>query len=178
MPLLLSGGYQVCALVCLLHLLRVENNAVFTNHLAAHLCHEHTPGPCYTACRVLYSSATGASEPSNLAYMARLLPTGFKDTMDMVKTLKTAGLGSLELFCMGLKATGSYLARTLSYHGAKFELQDIQLSMEMRWGWCCQFIATVPSTCRAEFKQPSQGSWAAAVGQGSQLVSGTRSVCK
>lgn len=64
--------------------------------------------------------------------MARLLPTGFKDTMDMVKTLKTAGLGSLELFCMGLKATGSYLARTLSYHGAKFELQDVQLSMEMR----------------------------------------------
>jgi hypothetical protein len=25
---------------------------------------------------------------------------GFKDTMDMVNTLKNAGLGSLELFCM------------------------------------------------------------------------------
>jgi succinate dehydrogenase/fumarate reductase cytochrome b subunit len=27
-------------------------------------------------------------------------PVGFKDTMDMVNTLKNAGLGSLELFCM------------------------------------------------------------------------------
>jgi len=41
--------------------------------------------------RVLYSSATGASEPQNLAYMARLLPVGFKDSYDMIKTLKNAG---------------------------------------------------------------------------------------
>jgi hypothetical protein len=52
---------------------------------------------------VLYSSATGASEPLNLAYMLRLLPPGFKNPFDMVKALSTAGLGSLELFCMGLK---------------------------------------------------------------------------
>lgn len=49
---------------------------------------------------VLYSSATGASEAQNMAYMARLLPVGFKDSFDMIKTLKNAGLGSLELFCM------------------------------------------------------------------------------
>eukprot|EP00879_Flechtneria_rotunda_P009637 GHRR01010084.1.p1 GENE.GHRR01010084.1~~GHRR01010084.1.p1 ORF type:complete len:1075 (+),score=467.79 GHRR01010084.1:930-4154(+) len=82
--------------------------------------------------RVLYSSATGASEPQNMAYMARLLPVGFADTLDMIKTLTKAGLGSLELFCMGLKATGSYMARTLSYHGANFVLQDVQLSPQMR----------------------------------------------
>jgi hypothetical protein len=28
---------------------------------------------------------------------------GFKDPFDLVQTLKKAGLGSLELFCMGLK---------------------------------------------------------------------------
>ena len=33
-----------------------------------------------------------------------------------------AGLGSLELYAMGLKATGSYLARTLSYAGAEFNI--------------------------------------------------------
>ena len=52
---------------------------------------------------MLYSSATGASEPLNLAYMTRLLPPGFKDPFDMVAALNKAGLGSLELFCMGLK---------------------------------------------------------------------------
>lgn len=58
------------------------------------LCHAVLCG------RVLYSSATGAAQPTNLAYLARLLPVGFKDTMDMVNTLRNAGLGSLELFCM------------------------------------------------------------------------------
>lgn len=82
--------------------------------------------------RVLYSSATGASETSNMAYMTRLLPVGFKDSFDMISTLKNAGLGSLELFCMGLKATGSYLARALSYHGAEFTLADTQLSPQAR----------------------------------------------
>jgi hypothetical protein len=40
--------------------------------------------------RVLYSSATGASEPLNMAYMTRLLPPGFKDTFDMVGTLQVS----------------------------------------------------------------------------------------
>lgn len=83
-------------------------------------------------CRVVYSSATGASEPSNMAYMVRMLPVGFGNTYDMIKTLQTAGLGSLELFCMGLKAMGSYLARTLSYHGANFVMDDVQLSPQFR----------------------------------------------
>ena len=43
--------------------------------------------------RVLYSSATGASEPLNMAYMTRLLPPGFKDTFDMVGTLQVRGAG-------------------------------------------------------------------------------------
>jgi hypothetical protein len=38
----------------------------------------------------------------------------------------------LLLLLQGLKATGSYLARTLSYHGAEFTLADVQLSPHMR----------------------------------------------
>jgi hypothetical protein len=34
------------------------------------------------SCSVLYSSATGASETQNMAYMTRLLPVGFKDRCD------------------------------------------------------------------------------------------------
>jgi hypothetical protein len=67
-----------------------------------------------------------------MAYMVRMLPVGFVNTYDMIKTLQTAGLGSLELFCMGLKAMGSYLARTLSYHGANFVMDDVQLSPQFR----------------------------------------------
>jgi hypothetical protein len=54
-------------------------------------------------------------------------PPGFQNTFDMVQSLKKAGLGSLELFCMGLKATGCYLARTLSYNGAEFQMEKIHL---------------------------------------------------
>lgn len=71
-----------------------------------------------------------------MAYMVRMLPMGFANTYDMIKTLQTAGLGSLELFCMGLKAMGSYLARTLSYHGANFVMDDVQLAPQFRWVVC------------------------------------------
>lgn len=37
--------------------------------------------------QVLYSSATGASEPNNLAYMARLGSCGYKDMSELVKEL-------------------------------------------------------------------------------------------
>lgn len=97
--------------------------------------------------RVLYSSATGASEPNNLAYMVRLGACGFGTMPELVKVLNgyafsafngevcdlyawpegackeqrmcaevgcaccRSGLGSLEVFSMGLKATGCYVSR-------------------------------------------------------------------
>ena len=38
-----------------------------------------------------------------------------------------SGLGALELFAMGLKATGSYLSRTLSYDGAEFSIAKVDV---------------------------------------------------
>jgi hypothetical protein len=38
----------------------------------------------------------------------------------------------LELFCMGLKAMRSYLARTLSYHSANFVMDGVILSHQFR----------------------------------------------
>lgn len=37
--------------------------------------------------KVLYSSATGASEPNNLAYMVRLSACGFESMKDLVREL-------------------------------------------------------------------------------------------
>lgn len=36
-------------------------------------------------------------------------------------------MGALELFAMGLKATGSYLSRTLSYDGAEFSIAKVDV---------------------------------------------------
>ena len=80
--------------------------------------------------KVLYSSATGASEPRNLAYMTRLW--GTENTINMANTLSKGGLGVMELAAMSLKATGSYLARTLSYKGADFDLANVKVPDDLR----------------------------------------------
>lgn len=41
--------------------------------------------------------------------------------------LRRSGLGALEMFCMGLKATGTYVSRTLSYKGAEFRLEQLDV---------------------------------------------------
>lgn len=60
---------------------------------------------------VLYSSATGISEPNNMAYMTRLGTFGHEDMPALIKNLVDSGLGASELFSCSLKASGIYLAR-------------------------------------------------------------------
>lgn len=78
--------------------------------------------------RVVYCSATGASEPRNLGYMTRLglwgaagspFPGGFKDFLTAVEG---RGVGAMELVAMHLKQTGSFVCRTLSFTGCSFEV--------------------------------------------------------
>uniref|UniRef100_A0A7S3VIP5 Strawberry notch AAA domain-containing protein n=1 Tax=Dunaliella tertiolecta TaxID=3047 RepID=A0A7S3VIP5_DUNTE len=77
--------------------------------------------------RVLYSSATGASEPQNMMYMRRVGSYGFADMKEMITSLNKSGLGGVEMFAMGLKAMGAYLCRTLSYRDAEFRLETIDI---------------------------------------------------
>eukprot|EP00899_Mesostigma_viride_P000110 jgi/Mesvir1/1009/Mv17543-RA.1 len=77
--------------------------------------------------KVLYVSATGASEPRDMAYMVRLGTHGFPCVGTFLNTIYGAGLGAMELVAMGLKATGSYVCRTLSYEGAEFELLHLTI---------------------------------------------------
>lgn len=99
--------------------------------------------------RVLYCSATGVSEPKNLAYMTRLGLFGFQDFSTLLKSLQQSDrsqngekkIGALEMYAMGLKSTGAYMCRTLSYEGAEFELEHAPLSEGMRkmYDRACEF---------------------------------------
>ncbi|GAU25308.1 hypothetical protein TSUD_274150, partial [Trifolium subterraneum] len=85
--------------------------------------------------RVVYCSATGASEPRNMAYMVRLGLWGdgsdFHDFYDFLDAMEKGGVGALELVAMDLKARGMYLCRTLSYKGAEFDIIEARLDDKM-----------------------------------------------
>ena len=46
----------------------------------------------------------------------------FRDFDAFVEGVKNRGVGGLEMLAIEMKATGTYLSRGLSYHGAKCEL--------------------------------------------------------
>ncbi|KAA8523387.1 hypothetical protein F0562_009809 [Nyssa sinensis] len=85
--------------------------------------------------RVIYCSATGASEPRNLGYMVRLglwgVGTSFSNFRDFLGALEKGGVGALELVAMDMKARGMYVCRTLSYKGAEFEVVEVPLEAKM-----------------------------------------------
>ncbi|KAB5538590.1 hypothetical protein DKX38_016123 [Salix brachista] len=85
--------------------------------------------------RVIYCSATGASEPRNLGYMVRLGLWGDGTCFDVFQkflgALEKGGVGALELVAMDMKARGMYVCRTLSYKGAEFEIVEAPLEPEM-----------------------------------------------
>ncbi|GFR44081.1 hypothetical protein Agub_g5241, partial [Astrephomene gubernaculifera] len=86
--------------------------------------------------RVLYVSATGATESENLCYMERLglwgEGTAYGSKREFVNMLKTYGVRAMELVAMELKQSGSYLARTLSYEGVRFDLVPVRVTGEFK----------------------------------------------
>jgi predicted RNA methylase len=82
--------------------------------------------------RIVYSSATGATEVSNLAYADRLgiwgRGTPFADVKDFVSKMQEGGIAAMEAVAQSLKATGSYAARSLSMDGVEHERMQIDLS--------------------------------------------------
>ncbi|KAJ8425970.1 hypothetical protein Cgig2_009508 [Carnegiea gigantea] len=85
--------------------------------------------------RVVYCSATGASEPRNMGYMVRLglwgPGTSFSDFKEFLGALDKGGVGALELVAMDMKARGMFLCRTLSYKGAEFDVVEAPLDAKM-----------------------------------------------
>lgn len=86
--------------------------------------------------RVLYASATGASDVANLAYATRLglwgPETAFASAHEFVEEIRAGGVAAMELVARDLKAQGLYLARALSFAGVEYdmlvhELTDTQI---------------------------------------------------
>ncbi len=78
--------------------------------------------------RVLYASATGASEIANLGYTARLglwgPETAFPTHEGFMTEIRAGGVAAMELVARDLKAQGLYLARALSFAGVEYEILE------------------------------------------------------
>jgi len=76
--------------------------------------------------RVVYASATGASETKHLGYMVRLgiwgEGTPFETFSDFCGAIEKRGVGAMELVAVDLKMRGSYIARQLSFKTTSFEI--------------------------------------------------------
>ncbi|XP_050090507.1 protein strawberry notch isoform X2 [Anopheles aquasalis] len=86
--------------------------------------------------RVVYASATGASEPRNMAYMVRLgiwgQGTPFPTFNDFIQAVEKRGVGAMEIVAMDMKLRGMYIARQLSFHGVTFKIEEVPLTKEFQ----------------------------------------------
>ena len=82
--------------------------------------------------RVLYASATGASEVNNLAYAVRLglwgPETAFASRETFISEIRAGGIAAMELVARDLKATGLYMARALSFAGVEYDILRHELT--------------------------------------------------
>ncbi|KAK2492953.1 hypothetical protein MC885_018460 [Smutsia gigantea] len=82
--------------------------------------------------RVVYASATGASEPRNMIYMSRLgiwgEGTPFRTFEEFLHAIEKRGVGAMEIVAMDMKVSGMYIARQLSFSGVTFRVEEIPLA--------------------------------------------------
>ncbi|XP_061593738.1 si:ch73-63e15.2 isoform X1 [Cololabis saira] len=86
--------------------------------------------------RVVYASATGASEPKNMIYMSRLgiwgEGTPFRTFEDFLHAIEKRGVGAMEIVAMDMKVSGMYIARQLSFSGVSFRIEEIGLDDDFK----------------------------------------------
>uniref|UniRef100_A0A674DQX3 Protein strawberry notch homolog 2 n=1 Tax=Salmo trutta TaxID=8032 RepID=A0A674DQX3_SALTR len=86
--------------------------------------------------RVVYASATGASEPKNMIYMSRLGIWGdgtpFNTFDDFLHAIEKRGVGAMEIVAMDMKVSGMYIARQLSFSGVSFRIEEISLDDDFK----------------------------------------------
>ncbi len=84
--------------------------------------------------RILYVSATGASDVANLSYATRLglwgPGTAFADREAFITGVRKGGIAAMELVARDLKALGVYTARALSFAGVEYDLLEHKLNPE------------------------------------------------
>ncbi len=87
--------------------------------------------------RVVYASATGATEVRNMAYMTRLgvwgpgtaFPGGFAE---FLAEIESGGVGSMEMVARDLKALGLYGSASISYKGVDYRESIHELGVAQR----------------------------------------------
>jgi len=86
--------------------------------------------------RVVYSSATGATEVRNMAYMVRLglwgEGTNFPSFDSFMTNIEDGGLGAMEMVSRDMKALGMYASRRISYEGVQYEEVKHTFTKEQR----------------------------------------------
>uniref|UniRef100_A0A6P4EU76 Protein strawberry notch homolog 1 n=1 Tax=Drosophila rhopaloa TaxID=1041015 RepID=A0A6P4EU76_DRORH len=86
--------------------------------------------------RVVYASATGASEPRNMAYMVRLglwgPGTAYPEFYEFVNAVEKRGIGAMEIVAMDMKLRGTYIARQLSFKDVSFRIEEVAMPKEFR----------------------------------------------
>ena len=96
--------------------------------------------------RVVYATATGASDISQYAYLERLglwgPGTGFDNFRDFASSISSGGLAAMELVARDMKSMGDYMARSISYDGVQYDtithhLDEVQTDIynKMSEGW-------------------------------------------
>ncbi|XP_018098011.1 protein strawberry notch homolog 1 isoform X6 [Xenopus laevis] len=142
-----SGGKYKTRLKQLLHWCGEDFDGVIVFdecHKAKNLCPVGSSKPTKTGlavlelqnklpkARVVYASATGASEPRNMAYMSRLgiwgEGTPFREFNDFIQAVERRGVGAMEIVAMDMKLRGMYIARQLSFTGVTFKIEEVSLS--------------------------------------------------
>lgn len=94
--------------------------------------------------RVVYASATGATEVDNLAYLTRLglwgENTPFENVSEFVSKIGAGGLAAMELVARDMKALGVYNARNLSFKGVEYDTltHDLTPMQESIYGEMCK----------------------------------------
>ncbi len=83
--------------------------------------------------RVVYVSATGATDVRNLAYAERLGLWGgedfpFANRAEFVQAVEAGGVAAMEVMSRDMKALGFYTARSLSYEGVEVDIVEHDLS--------------------------------------------------
>ncbi len=84
--------------------------------------------------RVIYASATGASDINNLAYATRLglwgEGTAFPSREAFTARIRDGGVAAMELVARELKVMGVYIARLLSFAGVEYDILEHELTPE------------------------------------------------
>lgn len=85
--------------------------------------------------RIVYVSATGATDVESLAYAERLGLWGSSDfpfptRSEFIAAIEDGGVAAMEVLARDLKAMGLYASRSLSFEGVEYEILEHELTEE------------------------------------------------